>query len=263
MPENQNANQIAKCPTECPTAGRRSRLSDEILSRLMERYVITVGDPPVKTALKGDAEIAKEISEETGAEVSQYIIFRYRKKYGIESCNGRGGARPGAGNPKIDRGLLADLMDRFTFEAYVCGSSMTTRKIAKKEDHEIADEISRITGIEISHDLICRYRLENGIESCNRRGGLRPGAGRPSRTSTSPKKRTMHKLTISDSAFVQACSSVYDFEPGIWNQWTWKYEKLPRYVPKIRQDGLRTYTPVLPFPDVYTKGQKYSALKGF
>lgn len=261
MPENLNANQIAKAAK----AGRRcerNKLSEEILSRLMERYVTAVGDPPVKTALKGDAEIAKEISEEKGVEVSKYMVCRYRKKYGIESCYGRGGSRPGAGNQKIDRELLADLMNQFIIEACATDKSLTTRKIAKMEDHEIAREISRITGIEISHDLIYRFRLENGVESCHGRNRVRTGAGRPASRTSSPKKRTMHKLTISDHALVQACPDAYDFQPGRWNQWTWEYEKLPRYVPKFRQDGLRTYTPVIPFPDMYSKGQKFSALKG-
>gem|GEM_PF-4515575 len=261
MPENLNANQIAKAAR----TGRRcerNKLSEEILSRMMERYVITVGDPPVKTALKGDAEIAKKVSEETGTEVSKFMICRYRKKYGIESCNGRGGPRPGAGNPKIDRELLADLMNLFIIETCAVDKSYTTRKIARMEDHEIAREISKITGITISHDLIYRFRLENGVESCHGRNRVRAGAGRPASRTSSPKKKTMHKLTISDYALVQACPDAYEFQPGRWNQWTWEYEKLPRYVPKFRQDGLRTYTPVVPFPDFNSKAQKYKALEG-
>lgn len=136
---------------------------------------------------------------------------------------------------------------------------------ATKSDGEIARLAAKELNIHVSESYIRRLRLELDIFPVPR-GGPRPGAGRPK---GSPNKRRntkreyrKHKLTISDHALVQACSSAYNFEPGRWNQWIRKYEKLPRYVPKFTQDGLKSYTPIIPFPDCYSKTQKYSSLKG-
>lgn len=260
-------NQIEK--NQFSKKGRPKKLDEDILSKLMQEYIDRpCSEPGVLIAVKGDREIAEEISERTGVSISPNLVHRYRKKHGIQSCHGKGGTRCGSGNPngrssKLSKEQLALLMDRYTIKTYVSENLETFRIIARKSDAEIAEEISKIAGIQISPDLIYKFRKEHCIESCHGKGGNRPGAGRPASSSFSLNRKTHHKLTIGDYALVQACSSAYNFEPGRWNQWTGKYEKLPRYVPRFRQDGLKSYTPIMPFPDRYSKAQKFAAIRGY
>lgn len=264
LPENQTEkNQFSK-------KGRPKKLDEDTLSKLMQEYIDQhCSEPEVLIAVKGDREIAEEISRRTGVSISPNLIHRYRKKHNIQSCHGKGGTRSGSGNSngrssKLSKEQLALLMDRYTIKAYLSENLETFRIIARKSDAEIAEEISKITGVRISPDLIYLFRKEHCIESCHGRGGSRPGAGRPTSSSSNSnrKRKTYHKLTIGDYALVQACPDAYDFVPGKWNSEKGIYEQLARYIPKFKQAGLKTYTPVLPFPDLYSKAQKFKALKG-
>ncbi|MDH7577143.1 MAG: hypothetical protein QHH75_04780 [Bacillota bacterium] len=254
--------------------GRRPKIEDEVLSSLIEVFL----DETRQSALKGDTEIAEIISNLTGINISSDTIYLFRKRHGIASCHGRGGARPDQnGRPKkITDDIMAKYMERFTFMAYI-GDSETKRKVARLSDIRIAEIIYEETGIQITSEKIRLYRKEHLIDSCfsfERSAGRCPGTSSSSSGPSSRKKKTGHKLTISDYELVQVCSSAYEFRPGYWNEKTGKYDRLARYVPKcreFREVGLKTYTPVLPFPERSSgswedcqvkKTQKFNAIKG-
>lgn len=120
-----------------------------------------------------------------------------------------------------------------------------------KGDAEIAEDIQEKHKVSVSPDMIFRWRKKYGIVSCYGHGGRRDKAGRPKKDDPHPPKRiyNKYKLNICDYSLVRACPSAYNFKPGKWNGDAGKYEKLSRYVPKIHQAGIRSYTPILQDPD--------------
>lgn len=261
-----SGNQHIKTQTE-KRRGRPRKIGESKLDIIMGEYITSVRteDGLVRRATMGDAEIAEDIEKKHGVKVSPDFIFRYRKARNIQSCHGRGGFRPNFNRdgrpPKIANNDLTRIMAEFIFIEVKSG-----KQITRHTDSEIVEAIRKKHGVEISESTIRRYRLKHGIAASHgKHGGKRPGAGRPKEDNLPPvkKSRNTHKLTIGDYSMVRTCPSAYDFKQGKWNEWKGQYDRLSRYVPKFRQDGLKSYTPIIPFPDRYSKAQKYAAIQGF
>jgi len=261
-----SGNQYLKTQTE-KRRGRPKKIEGSKLDMIMSKYITTVQTEggQKRKATMGDAEIAEDIADKYRIRVSPDFIYRYRKARNIQSCHGRGGHRPNFNRngrpPKFTDEELSRMMADFIFTEVNSG-----KKITRHTDSEIAEAIRKKYDVNLSESTIRRYRQRNGITARHgKHGGKRPGAGRPKEDDLPPvkKSRNTHKLTISDYSLVRACPSAYDFKQGHWNEKTGQYDRLPRYVPKYRQDGLKSYTPIIPFPDRYSKAQKFAAVQGY
>ena len=255
LPGNQD--QITK-----PIKGRRGRpkkMDDGRLDQIMNEYVVQPQSGQECRAIMGDAGIAEDIEKKHGVRLSPDFVYRYRKKRNIRSCYGHGGFRTNEGRPsKFTEEYFEQMMPGFL---EVKGG----KKITRLTDAEIAGDIKKRYGEEISEETIRCYRLSHNISACHgKHGGKRSGAGRPKEDELPPAKkgRNTHKLTIGDYSMVRACPTAYNFVQGVWNASTGQYDKLARYVPRFRQDGLKSYTPILPYPDRYSKAQKFKGLEG-
>ena len=241
--------------------GRPKKMDDGRLDEIMSEYVVQPEGGQECRTIMGDAEIAEDIVEKYGVRLSPDFVYRYRKNHNIRSCHGHGGFRTNEGRPaKFTEENLMQMMSDFILTEVKAG-----KKVAKQTDIEIAQEIQKKYGEEISESTIRRYRLKHNITACHgKHGGKRHGAGRPKEDDLPPVKkvRNTHKLTIGDYSMVRACPTAYKFVPGEWNASSGQYDKLARYVPRFRQDGLKSYTPILPYPDRYSKAQKFKGLEG-
>ena len=242
--------------------GRPKKMDDGRLDQIMSGYVDVrpEGGRECRTAIMGDSEIAEDIEKKHGVRLSPDFVYRYRKKRNIRSCHGHGGfRRTNEGRPsKFAEEDLEQMMSSFLEER-------DGKKVTKLTDTEIAGDIKEKYDEEISESTIRRYRLQHDIAVYHgKHGGKRRGAGRPKEDELPPikKVRNTHKLTIGDYSMVRACPTAYNFVQGVWNASTGQYDKLARYVPRFRQDGLKSYTPILPYPDRYSKAQKFKGLEG-
>lgn len=86
--------------------GRRRGVDPDWLKDVIQEYidVTQLVGKTRKKACMSDAEIAETITVSTGIKVTASAVLRYRLNTGIESHQGLGGAREGAGRPTSEDG---------------------------------------------------------------------------------------------------------------------------------------------------------------